>query len=105
MDGLSSSILPPIDAPGSVFFAGKPGYTIRMPEKIARVTGASAGFGFSTSIELARADFRVVATLRGLGRRDRLDQAISTAGVAAKLAIRALDVSLGLTRFPASSTP
>jgi hypothetical protein len=35
MDGLSSSILPPIDAPASVFFAGKPGYTIRMPEKIA----------------------------------------------------------------------
>jgi NAD(P)-dependent dehydrogenase (short-subunit alcohol dehydrogenase family) len=97
MDGLSSSILPPIDAPGSVFFAGKPGYTIRVPEKIALVTGASAGFGLLTSIELARADFRVVATLRGLGRGDRLDQAISTAGVAAKLAIRALDV----TRFDA----
>lgn len=64
-----------------------------MPEKIALVTGASSGFGLLTSIELAKAGFRVVATMRDLGRRDRLDQAIAAAGVAAKVDVRALDVT------------
>jgi len=64
-----------------------------MPEKIALVTGASSGFGLLTSIELAKAGFRVVATMRDLARRDRLDQAVVPAGVAAKVDIRALDVT------------
>jgi len=68
-----------------------------MPEKIALVTGASSGFGLLTSIELAKAGFRVVATMRDPGRRDRLDQAAAAAGVAAKVDVRALDV----TRFDA----
>jgi NAD(P)-dependent dehydrogenase (short-subunit alcohol dehydrogenase family) len=68
-------------------------YTIRMPDKIALVTGASSGFGLLTSIELAKAGFGVVATMRDLGRRERIDQAISAAGVAAKIDIRALDVT------------
>ena len=64
-----------------------------MPEKIALVTGASSGFGLLTSIELAKAGFRVVATMRDLGRRERLDQAIAAAGVAEKVDVRALDVT------------
>jgi NAD(P)-dependent dehydrogenase (short-subunit alcohol dehydrogenase family) len=64
-----------------------------MPEKIALVTGASSGFGLLTSIELAKAGFRVVATMRDLGRRERLDQALVAAGVAAKVDVRALDVT------------
>ncbi len=68
-------------------------YTIRMPEKIALVTGASSGFGLLTSIELAKAGFRVVATMRDLGRRERLDQAVAAAGVADKIDVRALDVT------------
>src|SRR5580698_5594282 len=64
-----------------------------MPEKIALITGASSGFGLLTSIELPKAGFRVVATMRDLGRRERLDQAAATAGVAAKLDIRTLDVT------------
>ena len=63
-----------------------------MPEKIALVTGASSGFGLLTSIELAKVGFRVVATMRDLGRRERLDQAVSGSG-AAKLEVRALDVT------------
>jgi len=66
-----------------------------MPEKIALVTGASSGFGLLTSIELAKAGFRVVATMRNLGRRDRLEQAVAAAGVGAKIDVRVLDV----TRF------
>jgi NAD(P)-dependent dehydrogenase (short-subunit alcohol dehydrogenase family) len=64
-----------------------------MPEKIALVTGASSGFGLLTSIELAKAGFRVVATMRDLGRRQRLDQAVAAGGVAAKVDVRALDVT------------
>lgn len=70
-------------------------YTIRMAEKIALVTGASSGFGLLTSVELAKAGFRVVATMRDLTRRDRLDEAVDAAGMAAKIEVRALDV----TRF------
>ena len=68
-------------------------YTIGMPEKIALVTGASSGFGLLTSIELTKAGFRVVATMRNLGRRDRLEQAVAAAGVGAKIDVRALDVT------------
>jgi NAD(P)-dependent dehydrogenase (short-subunit alcohol dehydrogenase family) len=64
-----------------------------MAEKIAVITGSSSGFGLLTSLELAKAGFRVVATMRDLARRDRLDQAASAAGVSALLDIRALDVT------------
>ena len=64
-----------------------------MTEKIALVTGASSGFGLLTSIELAKAGFRVLATMRDLGRRDRLDQAVTAAGLARKIDVRALDVT------------
>jgi NAD(P)-dependent dehydrogenase (short-subunit alcohol dehydrogenase family) len=64
-----------------------------MPDKIALITGSSSGFGLLTSIELAKTGFRVVATMRDLGRRDRLDQAATAAGVAGQVDIRALDVT------------
>ena len=66
-----------------------------MPEKIALVTGASSGFGLLTSIELAKAGVRVVATMRDLGRREHLDKAAAAGGLTPKLDIRELDV----TRF------
>ena len=66
-----------------------------MPEKVALVTGASSGFGLLTSIELAKSGFRVVATMRDLGRRERLDQAVAASGLAQRIDVRALDV----TRF------
>jgi NAD(P)-dependent dehydrogenase (short-subunit alcohol dehydrogenase family) len=62
-------------------------------EKLALVTGASSGFGLLTSVELAKAGFRVVATMRDLGRRERLDQAIALAGLGVKVDVRALDVT------------
>lgn len=64
-----------------------------MPDKIALITGSSSGFGLLTSVELAKAGFRVVATMRDPTRRDRLDQAAAAAGVAGQLDIRALDVT------------
>jgi NAD(P)-dependent dehydrogenase (short-subunit alcohol dehydrogenase family) len=64
-----------------------------MPDKVALITGSSSGFGLLTSIELAKVGFRVVATMRDLGRRDRLDQAATAGSVAGQLDIRALDVT------------
>jgi NAD(P)-dependent dehydrogenase (short-subunit alcohol dehydrogenase family) len=64
-----------------------------MPEKIALVTGASSGFGLLTSIELAKAGFRVLATMRDLGRREDLDKAAAAGGLTPKLDIRELDVT------------
>ena len=49
-------------------------------EKIAVVTGSSSGFGLLTVVDLAKAGFRVVASMRDLNRRSALDQA--AAGVA-----------------------
>ena len=63
-----------------------------MPDKIALITGSSSGIGLLTSIELARAGFRVVATMRDLGRRERLDHAVAEASVAGRVDVRALDV-------------
>jgi len=64
-----------------------------MAEKIALVTGSSSGIGLLTAVELAKAGFRVIATMRDLGRRERLDKAASAAGVGDKLDIQRLDVS------------
>ena len=71
-----------------------------MPEKLALLTGTSNGFGLLTSVELAKAGFRVVATMRDLGRREKLDQAAAAAEVAQKIDVRALDV----TQFPTIAT-
>lgn len=64
-----------------------------MPEKIAVITGTSSGIGLLTSVELAKAGFRVVATMRDLGRRPRLDLAVSAADVGARIDVRELDVT------------
>jgi len=62
-----------------------------MPEKVALLTGCSSGFGLLSSIAMAKVGFRVVATMRDLSRRQRLDQAASSTGAA--LDVRALDVT------------
>jgi NAD(P)-dependent dehydrogenase (short-subunit alcohol dehydrogenase family) len=64
-----------------------------MSDKIAVITGSSSGFGLLTAVELARAGFRVVASMRDLGRRTKLDEAAAAAGVAAKINARRLDVT------------
>jgi NAD(P)-dependent dehydrogenase (short-subunit alcohol dehydrogenase family) len=64
-----------------------------MTEKIALITGASSGFGLLISLELAKAKFRVIATMRDLGRRGPLDQAANAQGLATQIDIRQLDVT------------
>jgi NAD(P)-dependent dehydrogenase (short-subunit alcohol dehydrogenase family) len=55
------------------------------------VTGASSGIGLETAVGIARHGYRVVATVRDLGRTDALTSAAHEAGV--ELDIRALDVT------------
>lgn len=52
-----------------------------MDAPVALVTGASAGFGLLTTIELARRGARVVPTMRDRARRGALDEAAGAAGV------------------------
>ena len=62
-------------------------------ERVALITGSSSGIGLLTAIELARGGYRVVATMRDLSRRTRLEEAAERAGVAGQLDIRRLDVT------------
>jgi NAD(P)-dependent dehydrogenase (short-subunit alcohol dehydrogenase family) len=62
-------------------------------ERVAVVTGASSGIGLLATLELARRGFRVVATMRDLGRRQKLDEAAAAAKVSARLDVRRLDVT------------
>ena len=64
-----------------------------MSDKIAVITGSSSGFGLLTTVELAKAGYRVVASMRDLGRRGKLDEAAAAAGVAPKIDARRLDVT------------
>ncbi|MGH9493311.1 MAG: SDR family oxidoreductase, partial [Terriglobales bacterium] len=64
-----------------------------MSGKIVVITGASSGIGLLAAVELARRGHSVVATMRDLLRRGRLDEAAAAAGVAGHLDLRRLDVT------------
>lgn len=53
--------------------------------RVAVVTGSSSGFGMLACVELARAGFRVFATMRDPTRRGRLDAEAARAGVAVEV--------------------
>ncbi len=63
----------------------------RTEKKVALVTGASSGFGMLTSVSLAAEGFRVFASMRDLGRRERLDAAARAANV--QVGVVQLDVT------------
>src|SRR5437588_5759741 len=67
-----------------------------MPAKqVSIVTGSSSGFGLLTVVELAKAGFFVVATMRQPYRRTRLDEALAKSGkeVSSRVQVRQLDVT------------
>ncbi|HTD22785.1 MAG TPA: SDR family oxidoreductase [Terriglobales bacterium] len=64
-----------------------------MTARIAVVTGASSGIGLLSTVELAKDGFFVVATMRDLGRRQRLDEAAKAAGVQDRVEVRKLDIT------------
>ena len=62
-----------------------------MPEPVLLVTGTSSGIGLSSAVLAAKSGYRVVATMRDLGKDGPLRAAATEAGV--DLDIRALDVT------------
>jgi NAD(P)-dependent dehydrogenase (short-subunit alcohol dehydrogenase family) len=61
--------------------------------RTALITGASSGFGLLTAVTLARRGWRVLATMRELGRRAPLEDAARAAGVLDRIEIHQLDVT------------
>jgi NAD(P)-dependent dehydrogenase (short-subunit alcohol dehydrogenase family) len=62
-------------------------------ERTALITGSASGFGLLTTITLARRGWRVLATMRDLSRRDRLEKAAQAAGVLDCIEVLPLDVT------------
>lgn len=61
--------------------------------RTALITGASSGFGLLTSITVARRGWHVLATMRDLNRRDKLESAALAAEVHDRIECHALDVT------------
>ena len=61
--------------------------------RTALVTGASSGFGLLTSVTLAKRGWRVLATMRDLNRREKLEAAARSAQVLDRIEIHPLDVT------------
>ena len=61
--------------------------------KTALITGASSGFGLLTAMTLARRGWRVLATMRDLERRQKLQAAAQAVGLLDRLEFLALDVT------------
>ncbi|HUB30890.1 MAG TPA: SDR family NAD(P)-dependent oxidoreductase [Terracidiphilus sp.] len=61
--------------------------------KTILLTGASSGFGLLSAVTLAKRGWQVIATMRDLGRREKLDEAAKEANVVERIEIRELDVT------------
>jgi len=71
-----------------------------MASKIALITGASSGIGLLATVELARAGYTVVATMRNLDRKPILEQAAREAGVLDRIDMRRLNITETATIAP-----
>lgn len=57
------------------------------------ITGTSSGFGLTTTVELAKQGWEVIATMRDLAKRAELDKALVTAGATRSVTVSQLDVT------------
>lgn len=64
-----------------------------MEQKVAVITGSSSGFGLLTAVELASRGYRVVATMRDLARRAKLDEVAYAARMNDRIDVRCLDIA------------
>ncbi len=67
---------------------------IAMNDKVAMVTGASSGIGLLTTVELAKAGFRVVATMRDPAKSGPLKEAAASAHVQSNIDVRQFDLNV-----------
>jgi len=61
--------------------------------RTALITGASSGFGQLTTVTLASRGWQVLATMRDLNRREKLEAAAKNTGVLDRIEFHALDVT------------
>lgn len=63
--------------------------------RTALITGASSGFGLLTCVTLAKRGWRVLATMRDLNRKEKLEITARDAGVLERIEFHALDITHG----------
>lgn len=62
-------------------------------KKVAVITGTSSGFGLLTSVELAKAGYTVVATMRNVGKKSQLLELAEVSGILERIHVKKLDVT------------
>ncbi|HDR7782296.1 SDR family oxidoreductase [Bacillus sp. 17RED48] len=65
----------------------------KMDKKIAVITGASSGFGLLTTLELAKKDYLVIATMRNLNKREVLISQATQLNLQQNITVQQLDVT------------
>ncbi|MES5955356.1 oxidoreductase [Bacillus fungorum] len=64
-----------------------------MNKKIAVITGASSGFGLLTTLELAKKDYLVIATMRNLEKQGTLLSQVTKLNLQQNIKVQQLDVT------------
>jgi len=65
----------------------------KMNKKIAIITGASSGFGLLTTLELAKKDYLVIATMRNLEKQGTLLSQVTQLNLQQNIKVQQLDVT------------
>ncbi|HDR8183966.1 TPA: SDR family oxidoreductase [Bacillus thuringiensis] len=65
----------------------------KMDKKIAVITGASSGFGLLTTLELAKKDYLVIATMRNLNKQEDLISQATQLNLQQNITVQQLDVT------------
>ncbi|KAA0775180.1 short-chain dehydrogenase [Bacillus sp. AR2-1] len=65
----------------------------KMDKKIAVITGASSGFGLLTTLELAKKDYLVIATMRNLNKQEDLMSQATKLNLQQNITVQQLDVT------------
>ncbi|TXR60843.1 short-chain dehydrogenase [Bacillus sp. AY18-3] len=65
----------------------------KMDKKIAVITGASRGFGLLTTLELAKKDYLVIATMRNLNKQEDLMSQATKLNLQQNITVQQLDVT------------
>lgn len=65
----------------------------KMDKKIAVITGASSGFGLLTTLELAKKDYLVIATMRNLNKHEDLISQATKLNLQQNITVQQLDVT------------
>lgn len=64
-------------------------------KKVTLITGTSSGFGFLTAITLAKNGYQVIATMRDMGKQQKLLEEAERSGVKNNLRCMQLDIANG----------